>query len=140
MEVHSLVESVVMENGIEVIVNKTTIEQTDYPNRPYLVRVDGLFKPRKAKSFSHEHFTVLLYANDGLGSWSTECSEGDTFSFFDLSSGDKPSERADFLCYCLKQKEAFDFIKNEFGIDSDIYKWIDAGGPILFFDTPTKRR
>lgn len=136
MEVHSLVELVEMKNKTEIIVNKTTLDQDlNYPNQPYLIRVEGLFKTKRIKNFFPAHFTVTLYVVDGQGEWSLHSNEEDTFNFFELSPSHTPSERAQLLCHCLKKKETLDQIKKKFGIDSAIHRWVEANCPIVYRDT-----
>lgn len=59
MEVHTLVELVEMKNKTQVFVHKTTVNQDhEYPSKPYLIRVEGMFKNKGQKDFNHAHFTV----------------------------------------------------------------------------------
>lgn len=71
---------------------------------------------------------------DGQGAWSLQNNEEDTFNFFEFSPSNKPSERADFLCYCLKKKETFELIKMKFSKDSAIHRWVEANCPIVYLN------
>lgn len=135
MEVHSLVELVEMKNKTQIIVHKTIVSQDlEQPLKPYLIRVEGMFKSKGCKGFDYAYFTVPLYLEDGRGTWSVHCYEDDTFNFFELSPSSKPSERAKFLCYCLKGKRVLEQVKKDFGESSEIFKWIVDECPITFFD------
>jgi hypothetical protein len=137
MKVHTLVELVEMKNKTQIIVFNTTVNQNQeyFYSKPYLIRVEGVFKSKGQKDFKFAHFTVELFIEDGKGTWDLHCGEDDTFNFFDLSPSNKPSERAKFLNYCLKQKQVLEQVKKDFGESSPIYKWILNECPITYSDS-----
>jgi hypothetical protein len=137
MEVHSLVELVEMKNKTQIFVFKTTVNQIHEYNysKPYLIRVEGMFKSKGQKDFKFAQFTVELFIENGKGTWTPHCYEDDTFNFFELSPSNKPSERAKFLYYCLKKNQVLEQVKKDFGESSPIYRWILDECSITFSDS-----
>ncbi|PGS53858.1 hypothetical protein [Bacillus sp. AFS041924] len=137
MEVHALVELVEMKNKTQIFVYKTTVNQIQeyFYSKPYLIRVEGMFKSKGQKDFIFAHFTAELFIEDGKGTWTLDCFEDDTFNFFELSPSNKPSERAKFLHYCLNKKQVLEQLEKDFGKSSAIFKWIEDECPITFRDT-----
>ncbi|MBT2757768.1 hypothetical protein J7E71_17935 [Mesobacillus foraminis] len=91
-----------------------------------------MFKEKAWKNFKPGHFVVPLYIEKGVGTWSVDSSEGDTYNFFRLSPSDKPEERAEFIQYCLADKDVFKKLESTFGKDSAICRWVREQCPISF--------